>query len=259
MDNSLHRYYMTQILRDIFTDASLAPLLGFKGGSALMFFHHLPRFSVDLDFNLLDKSKEDFVYNKVLSLAKKYGKIEDQATKHFGSLVVLNYAPGERNMKIEISNRDSLDSYTMLDLGGTAIRVMEKSDMFAHKLCALADRKDVTGRDVFDCWFFLKTRTPIHAQIVERRMQMPFHDYLSKCITLLKETSDKLIIYGVGELLTDPKAKNFAKTRMRQETIDLLATFQVAPLLTEPLEEKKSLFDEIEVSVRKERKRGARR
>lgn len=29
MDNSLHKYYMTQMLRDIFTDASLAPLLGF--------------------------------------------------------------------------------------------------------------------------------------------------------------------------------------------------------------------------------------
>lgn len=253
MDNSLHKYYMTQMLRDIFTDASLAPLLGFKGGSALMFFHRLPRFSVDLDFNLLDKFQEDFVYNKVLSLAKKYGKIEDRAMKHFGALAVVNYAPGERNMKIEISNRDNQDSYTMLDLGGTAIRVMEKSDMFAHKLCALSDRKDVTGRDVFDCWFFLKTRTPIHAQTVERRMQMPFNNYLSKCITLLKDTSDKLIIYGVGELLTDPKAKSFVKTKMRQETIEMLSTFQVSPLLKEPLEEKKSLFDEIQTSVKKER------
>lgn len=97
----------------------------------------------------------------------------------------------------------------------------------------------------------LKTRTPIHAQTVERRMQMPFNNYLSKCITLLKDTSDKLIIYGVGELLTDPKAKSFVKTKMRQETIEMLSTFQVSPLLKEPLEEKKSLFDEIQTSVKK--------
>jgi predicted nucleotidyltransferase component of viral defense system len=46
---------MLQILRDIYSDLELANVLGFKGGSALMFFYNLPRFSVDLDFNLITK------------------------------------------------------------------------------------------------------------------------------------------------------------------------------------------------------------
>ena len=49
---------MLQILRDIYSDLELANYLGFKGGTALMFFHGLPRFSVDLDFNLLKPEKK---------------------------------------------------------------------------------------------------------------------------------------------------------------------------------------------------------
>jgi len=66
---------MTQLLKDIFTDAELANCLGFKGGSALMFFHELPRFSIDLDFNLLIPEKADVVYpRKRMSCIKKFAK-----------------------------------------------------------------------------------------------------------------------------------------------------------------------------------------
>lgn len=52
---------MLRILKDIYTDPDLNSLLGFKGGTALMFFYNLPRFSVDLDFNLLDAEKEQLM------------------------------------------------------------------------------------------------------------------------------------------------------------------------------------------------------
>ena len=44
---------MGQILKDIYTDASISSLLGFKGGTCVYLFYNLPRFSVDLDFDLL--------------------------------------------------------------------------------------------------------------------------------------------------------------------------------------------------------------
>ena len=53
MDLNKHKFFMLQILRDIYSDLELANNLGFKGGTALMFFYNLPRFSVDLDFNLI--------------------------------------------------------------------------------------------------------------------------------------------------------------------------------------------------------------
>lgn len=49
---------MAQILSLIFKDKDLCNALGFKGGTALMFFHNLPRFSTDLDLNLLNQRND---------------------------------------------------------------------------------------------------------------------------------------------------------------------------------------------------------
>ena len=58
MDINKHRYYLMQVLLAIFRHPDLSKLLAFKGGTSLMLFHGLTRFSTDLDFNLLDTGKE---------------------------------------------------------------------------------------------------------------------------------------------------------------------------------------------------------
>lgn len=229
MDLNKHKFYMLQILKDIFSDAELADCLGFKGGTALMFFYDLPRFSVDLDFNLLDPSKEKQVYEKVKSILLKYGKIHDEALKFFGPVFVLDYGQNERKLKIEISNRQYDNHYEIKNLLGIEMRVLSKPDMFAHKLCALLDRTEITGRDIFDSWFFLNTHTPVNANIVENRMGMPLKDYLQRCIETLEQISDKTIMNGLGEL-TDGETKKFAKTKLRKETISLLTFFKAFPM-----------------------------
>ena len=56
-----------------------------------MFFYNLPRFSTDLDFNLLNEEKETEVYERVRKIILKYGKIHDEAIKHYGIILVLDY------------------------------------------------------------------------------------------------------------------------------------------------------------------------
>ena len=221
---------MLQILRDIYSDLELANSLGFKGGTALMFFYELPRFSIDLDFNLLKNEKENEVYQKVKTILLKYGKIDDEAQKLFGSILVLNYGSGERKLKIEISNRLHDNHYEVKSFMGINMVVMKISDMFAHKLCALLDRNELANRDVFDCWFFMEKRTPINKNIVENRMKMPFADYLQKCIDTLNSLPDKSFLNGIGDLLDD-KMKNFVRTKIRTETIMLLNFYKAFPLL----------------------------
>lgn len=80
-DLNKHKFFMLQILRDIYSDLELANYLGFKGGTALLFFYELPRFSVDLDFNLLKPEKQEEVYQKVRAILLKYGQIYDEAQK----------------------------------------------------------------------------------------------------------------------------------------------------------------------------------
>lgn len=85
-----HRFFLVQLLKDIYSDPPLAVNLGFKGGTALMFFYDLPRFSVDLDFNLLDPGSENSVYLKLRQIVLKYGSIHDEAQKHYGPLILLD-------------------------------------------------------------------------------------------------------------------------------------------------------------------------
>ena len=77
MDTNKHRYYMMQVLLAIFRHPQLSSLLAFKGGTSLMMFHNLTRFSTDLDFNLLDASKMEYVYSELRGhLQKRVSSID---------------------------------------------------------------------------------------------------------------------------------------------------------------------------------------
>jgi predicted nucleotidyltransferase component of viral defense system len=230
VDINKHRFFLFQILKDIFEDRELAGALGFKGGTALMFFYDLPRFSVDLDFNLLNADKENMVYDKIRRILLKHGTIHDEAKKFYGIIVVLDYGVGERKLKVEISNRSFGDRYEVRNLLGVNMQVMVAPDMFAHKLCAMLDRTAITNRDIFDCWFFMSRKTPINAAIVEARMDMPLADYIGKCIDTLEGMTVKGMLNGLGELMDD-EVKKFVRTKLRAETITLLKFYKQFPIL----------------------------
>jgi predicted nucleotidyltransferase component of viral defense system len=230
IDINKHKFFMVQILKDIYSDIELANCLGFKGGTALMFFYDLPRFSVDLNFNLIKEEKEKIVSEKMSEILLKYGTIHDEASKFFGPLVVLDYGIGERKLKIEISNRKFEDRYEIRNLLGINMKVMIGPDMFAHKLCALLDRSSLTGRDIFDCWFFMKNHTPLNKNIVETRMNIPLDDYIQKCISLVESVNDRYLLHGIGELMNDD-LKKFVRKNLKTETIVLLKFYKDFPIL----------------------------
>lgn len=232
VDINRHRLYLFEILKEIYEDKELAGTLGFKGGTALMFFYNLPRFSTDLDFNLLIPNKADLVYNKIREIVLKHGEIDDEAKKFYSLLFVLNYGEEERMLKLEISKRNYGDRYEIKDLMGIKVEVMVAPDMFAHKLCALLDRSSITNRDIFDTWFFMKTRTPLNQSIVEQRMKVTLPQYIQKCIDQLEQLHNLKLLDGLGELV-DTEIKQFVRTNLRQETITLLKFYQKYPILEE--------------------------
>lgn len=230
-DINRHRFFLVQILKDIYSDLELANYLGFKGGTALMFFYDLPRFSIDLDFDVLSADKEDVVYKKIRKIILKYGTIFDEAKKFYGPLIVLDYGIGERKLKVEISNRMFDNRYEMKNLLGFNVKVLVVSDMFAHKLCALLDRNTTTNRDIFDTWFFLQRQTPVNNRIVEFRMKVPFATHLENCIKHLENIDSKNMLDGLGELM-DAGMKKFVKTKLMAETISLLKYYKKFPILS---------------------------
>lgn len=230
MDKNKHRLYMAQILSLIFKDKDLCPIMAFKGGTSLMFFHSLNRFSTDLDFNLLDADKIDMVYDKVRAILTRFGTIDDEAKKYYGPVLVLNYGKGERMLKVEISTRQYPNHYEMRSLAGTEVRVMTLPDMFAHKLCAMGER--LSPRDIYDVWFFLQNHTEINEEIVLIRTNKSVSEYAAWCAEQVRKSSPKLLMQGLGEVLNDTKTKTFVKDKLITETASALEIFATFPLIS---------------------------
>lgn len=217
-NTSLHKTIMVKILKEIYSDVSLGPILGFKGGTLVYLLYNLSRFSVDLDFDLLQEGKEDYVLEKVGKTLEKFGSLREKRNKHYTLFFLLSYGSGERQLKVEISKRSLGSKYELKNYLGIPILAMEKKDMFANKLVALLGRKELANRDIFDIWFFAKEGWPINYKLVEERTDLSFEKYINRCTKVLEKLSDKYILSGMGELL-DNKLKIWAKKNLRKETI----------------------------------------
>lgn len=218
LDTAKHKNILIKILKDIYTDTSIAPLLGFKGGTAAYLFYELSRASLDLDFDLLDESKEDYVFEKMEEIAKQYGQIKEHRKKRFNLFLVLSYENDAPNIKVEINRREFGSKYEVKSYLGISMKVMIQEDMFAHKLVAMYERMGKANRDIFDVWFFGQKDWPINKEIIEKRTEMSFKDFLQKCIEALEKLPNRDILAGMGELL-DEKQKAWVKAKLRTEVI----------------------------------------
>lgn len=224
LDRIVHKNILLKILKDVYTNSSLGPVLGFKGGTAAFLFYNLNRFSVDLDFDLLSQEKEDYVFAELKKILGNYGILKQAVKKRYNLLYILSYSgkeQGAQNIKVEINRRDFGSKYDLKSYLGISMKVMVREDMFAHKLCAMYERIGKTNRDIFDVWYFLQNEWPVNRKIVEDRTGMKFKDFLQTSINLLEEMKGHNILSGIGELL-DEKQKDWVRTKLKDETIFLL-------------------------------------
>lgn len=224
LEITAHKNVLIHILKDIYSDSQLGPILGFKGGTAAYMFYDLSRFSVDLDFDLLDSEKEDLVFEKVKTILQEYGSVLEARKKRYSIFYLLAYhnkIQHAYNIKIEINRRDFGSKYEVKSYLGIPMKVMVTADMAANKLVAMYERIGKTNRDIYDVWFFLKNNWPINEEIIKKRTGMPAKQFLTLCIDMLEAKSDRGILSGIGELLND-KQKHWVKEKLRSETIFLL-------------------------------------
>ncbi len=214
-----HRKIMFDIIRDIY-QSPLGIYLGFKGGTMLYFFYELDRFSVDLDFDLLDESKKEEVYDGIRKILQAYGKIKDEADKNFNLFFLLSYEEGAPGIKIEISKRASeKNRYELKNFYGIDVNVMKLEDAFANKLVASVERKRTANRDFYDIYFLLLKNTFFNEDIILERTEKNSKDffvYLREYFE--KERPERGILEGLGELL-DEKKKQWVKDNLKKELL----------------------------------------
>ncbi len=221
LDYSKHKNILLQILKDIYSDTSIAPHLGFKGGTAALLFYGLTRDSVDLDFDLLNEEKETEVFEKIQKIIASYGIVVDSRIKNFNLLNVLSYMPEAQRIKVEVNRRQFGSKYELRTLLGISMLVMVQEDMFAHKLMAMHERIGKTSRDIYDAWYFLENHWPVNKEIVEQRSGKAFKEVLRLTAEQLEKLDNKHVLDGLGDFLTEPQ-KDWARAKLKFETIFLL-------------------------------------
>lgn len=217
-DIARHRTILLNILKDIYQHPQLAAQLGFKGGTSLYFLHSLPRFSIDLDFDMLP-GVQAISTEAMVSILQKYVSMKDSYEKQNTWFWLGSYAANQWNIKVEISKREFPNTYEIRDLYGLSVKTMSLNSQFTHTLVAITDRAEMVNRDLFDAWWFFKQATPIQAEIMLSRTSVSVPDYLQKLITYIPaHLSARGILDGLGELL-DSELKTWAKDHLVKELL----------------------------------------
>lgn len=231
LNREKHQLIMGQILKDIYNDITISPLLGFKGGTCAYFFYNLPRFSVDLDFDLLVVNEENqkMVFKKIVAILSKYGEIKDQYIKRFTVFALLSYGDNDHNIKIEINVRKLVkniqDQYEMKEYLGISMFVAKKDYLFASKLSALTLRTETAMRDIFDIYYFAKNNWDINAEVIKERTGKTIKEYLTDCITFIEKVKDNQMLQGLGELVDSEKEKDWIRTHLKTDSIFMLKNY----------------------------------
>ena len=91
--------------------------------------------------------------------------------------------------------------------------------MFAHKLCAITDRKVLQNRDIYDARFMFEKGFPINEDIITLRTGKDIHEYFIYLIDFIeKHVSQNTILEGLGEVLTSSQ-KDAVKAALKRDIL----------------------------------------
>jgi predicted nucleotidyltransferase component of viral defense system len=231
LNREKHQLIMGKILKDIYTDITISPLLGFKGGTCAHFFYNLPRFSVDLDFDLLVVNDENqkMVFEKIVAILSKYGEVKDQYIKRFTVFALLSYGDDDHNIKFEVNVRKLVgniqDHYEMKEYLGISMFVAKKDYLFASKLSALTLRNETAMRDIYDIYYFAKNNWDINAEVIKERTSKTTKEYLADCMVFIEKVKDSQMLQGLGELIDSEKEKAWIRNHLKADSIFMLKNY----------------------------------
>lgn len=202
-------------LREVLQEAALAGLwrsgffekAAFYGGTALRLFHHLDRFSEDLDFTLMRSDPDWKLSDFLLGLRRELEAFGFSATiepKHQGpvesafikantrvSMISIKAPAGLTDtiapnrllkVKLEIDTDPPsgirTENRTLLQPFPASIRIVEPACLFAGKMHAClcrAWKTRVKGRDWYDLLFFVSHGVPLDVEHLDARMRQSGH------------------------------------------------------------------------------------
>ncbi len=234
-EDILHKSYLSRVLMEIIDQPLLAQCLAFKGGTCAAMLGYLDRFSVDLDFDILEKANEAALRVEFHRIFDRMGlRISGEYDKVLFFQLRYPSNPGKRNtMKVSGSNLFVKANQYKVQYLPEIDRLMNCQTietMFANKLVALTDRYAlhhvVAGRDMYDIHYFFVHGYSYHAPVIQERTGLEPKEYLGKLIDFIRKyVTQTLINEDLNTLLPPGKFQQIRKILI-PETLSILAQEQ---------------------------------
>ncbi|MDY6773836.1 MAG: nucleotidyl transferase AbiEii/AbiGii toxin family protein [Candidatus Nanohaloarchaea archaeon] len=167
--------------------------LVFKGGTALLKFYQLDRFSEDLDFTLREELDLDELVRKVVRDLENYGAtVEDRDVEEGRTTFKTRLGiqgplyTGERRslcfVRVEVNKKSSVDGSQNLrytpkfkDITGFELSVLSQEEILAEKIRAMVIREE--PRDLYDIYHLLENGVGIDPELVQEKLDYYDEEY----------------------------------------------------------------------------------
>lgn len=230
-EDLLHRSYLHRLLMEIVDQPQLAQNLAFKGGTCAAMLGYLDRFSVDLDFDVLNPGNEAGIraaFHQVFLQLGLNVTLEIDQTLFFQ----LGYpsSQGKRStVKISAStqipkaNKYKVQYFAEID---RLVNSQTIETMFANKLVALTDRhtqhKTIAGRDLYDIHHFFTQGYAYREAVIQERTGLEPRQYFVEVIAFIqKHVTQRIVNEDLNSLLPPDKFQQIRKILI-PETLWLL-------------------------------------
>ncbi len=231
-----HKLAMYSLLQKLLADVEIVSSIYFKGGSCAAMLGYLDRFSVDLDFDLLDKEKKSNLRQKIHQVIDSLGyEVKDEAKEQLQFFLKYRDAANERNtLKLEIgdlvSEANEYKKVYLVEIDKYC-KAQTIETMFANKLVALKARyeegKGIAGRDVYDVGHFFKQGYGINNKVVEDLRGVSMTKYIEELVEFVEnEVGEKVLYQDLNPLLSKEKL-NQAVPRLKEEVLIALRSLIV--------------------------------
>ena len=202
-EDILHKSYLNRLLMEIIDQPLLAQTLAFKGGSCAAMLGYLDRFSVDLDFDVLENADEVVIrrsFHRVFDILGFSVKLEFNNVLFF-QLRFPSHTGKRNTLKVSASNLSIKANQYKVQYFPEIDRLINSQTietMFANKLVSLTDRYDqhktIAGRDVYDIHHFFSHGHGYHDEIIRERTGFSALDYFSRLIEFITDHVTQTII-----------------------------------------------------------------
>ncbi len=229
--DALHKAVLLRTLTGIADDVFLASLLRFKGGTCAALLGWLDRFSVDLDFDLVEIDRMDEVRSHLVALFDVFGLRVVDESKIVPQYVLKYAAPeGSRStLNLDITTmapRANIYETLRLTAIDRFLTCQTRETMMANKLVALTDRfkhhGTMAGRDVYDIHHFFEHGVRYEERVIVERTGKGAREYLEELVVFIEtHVTERALMEDLNVLVPYERLKR-VRNALARETVMFL-------------------------------------